>query len=291
MTGEAIALIGSPVKDSISPAMHRAAFRAAGLDLEYVAEEVRAAELPEVFPRLRRSFMGLNVTRPLKEAILPFLDQFSPQAAEAGSVNTVEFTGDVAAGHSTDGPGFMAALARAGVGPFGSALILGTGGAARAVAFALVPEGTRVLVSGRNEEAGARLVSALRRRGPRSAAEFVSPDRVGGALADAELLVNATPRGGSSDPEAQPLPHEVRLTPELTVFDLVYRPRRTTLLKRAEAAGCRTVEGVEMLVEQGARSFSIWTGLPAPIEAMRVAGYDALEAPADALAEGRRGGR
>jgi shikimate dehydrogenase len=290
MTGGTISLIGSPVKDSISPAMHRAAFRAAGLDLEYVAVEVRAADLPHAFPRLRRSFVGLNVTRPLKEAIIPLLDELSPEAAESGSVNTVALSRE-AAGYSTDGSGFMAALARAGGGPFGSALILGTGGAARAVAFALVSEGAQLFISGRNEEAGAHLVSDLLRRGSRRAAEFLGPSRVGGALGDCELLVNATPLGDWSDPGAQPLPEDMPLPPGLMVFDLVYRPRRTAFLRRAEAAGCRTVEGVEMLVEQGARSFSIWTGLPAPIETMRAAADAALEAPAVTLADGRRTGR
>lgn len=270
-----IALIGDPVDRSPSPPMHRAAFENLGLAMDYVAVRVTRRDLLEAFPSLRKAFFGLNVTRPLKEAILPLLDIVSPEAAEAGSVNTVTFRKDGTEGYSTDGAGFLAALGRAGAGAPRRVLILGTGGAARAIAGALRKAGASVLVAGRNVEAGVRLARDLR------GVAFLPMDapHLAGALEDAEVLVNATPVGSEPNTRACPLPKKVELRPGLTVFDLVYRPRLTVLLIRAEAAGCRVVEGIEMLVEQAAASFAIWTGLPAPVEIMRRAAHGALDEP------------
>lgn len=277
------ALIGDPVEGSASPAMHRAAFEAGGIAAEYTALHVAREELPETFPGLRESFDGLNVTIPLKEAILPLLDEVAPEADRAGSVNTVALEDGRAVGHSTDGPGFLAALEGAGTDAPGRVLILGTGGAARAVAAELLERGGAVTVAGRNAEAGARLARDL-------GIHHLHPERTGLAEAvdAADLLVNATPIGGPGHEDASPLPDEVSLRRELTVFDLVYRPRRTILLERARAAGCRTIEGVEMLIEQGARSFEIWTGENAAVEAMRAAALAALEETAPAQARGGR---
>jgi shikimate dehydrogenase len=195
-------------------------------------------------------------------------------------VNTVVFSEGYAVGHSTDGAGFLAALRRAGMGRVGRAVVLGTGGAARAVAAALADEGTAVLVMGRNRGAGHRLAADLARdSGPPGTIAFAlaDPGAIARALPAANLLVNATSVGGWPEAATSPLPRDVRLEPPLSVVDLVYRPRRTVLLARAASAGCTVVEGVEMLIEQGARSFEIWTGRPAPVEAMRAAAYRALE--------------
>jgi shikimate dehydrogenase len=260
-----LALIGDSVSHSVSPAMMRVAIEVGGLDLTYEAVRVPAAALRGTWSSLVTRFAGMNVTAPLKEAVVPLVAALSPEAAEARSVNTVVLRSGRAEGHSTDGAGFAAALDRAGVTPI-RAVVLGTGGAARAVTAALRRGGTEVVVSGRNTV----------RRPEDLGARFVPPSAVAGELPEADLLVNATPVHG--DPG--PLPADAPMHPDLTVFDLVYRPRRTALLSRAEAAGCRTIEGVEMLVEQGARSFTLWTGLPAPAGAMRDAALRALAAPA-----------
>lgn len=269
MGAERFALIGDPVAGSVSPAMQRAAFRAAGLDHDYVAVRVPARELEARWPDLAASCRGLNVTIPHKERVVPLLDEISPEAARIGSVNTVVLRDGRAEGHSTDGAGFMAALRRAGLGPHRRAVILGSGGAARAVAAALRAERTAVVVAGRTPARTRRLAEDL---GVEAVA--LEPGPLREALADADLLVNATPLGGR--PKETPLPVGVAIPPGATVFDLVYRPRRTALLARAEARGCAVVEGVEMLVEQGALSFEIWTGAPAPVEAMREAALRAL---------------
>lgn len=261
-----IALIGDPVAKSPSPAMHRAAFAAARLEVDYVADRISADELGAAFERLRTAYAGLNVTRPHKEAIVPLLDQVRGTASETRSVNTVTMTDGQAIGDSTDGAGFLAALDRSGAPSPERALILGAGGSARAVAAALRSRGTAVTVAARN--------LAKTRGLPASAVAFEA-EPVREALHAADLLVNATPLGDRS-----PMLDWVRLPRGLTVFDLVYAPRSTALLAAAREAGCRTVEGIEMLVEQGARSFEIWTGIPAPIAVMREAALSALEARA-----------
>ena len=269
----AVALVGDPVADSVSPAIHSAAFRATGLELDYLAVRVAREQLVEAWPGLSARFIGLNVTRPLKEAILPLLDVLAPQAAEAGSVNTVVFRQGAAEGHSTDGEGFLGALRRARTRVARVATILGTGGAARAVTHVLRREGTSVFVSGRNGDAGRRLSNAF-------AATFVPLERgaLAMALTQSDLLVNCTPLGARPNSLSSPLPPGVPLHRDLLVFDLVYRPRRTRLLAQARAGECHTIEGIEMLIEQAGRSFQLWTGIAAPLEVMRDAAYHALDA-------------
>ncbi|HEV3475287.1 MAG TPA: shikimate dehydrogenase [Actinomycetota bacterium] len=267
-----IVLIGDPVAESVSPAMHRAAFVAEGLEIDYQALQIPPGRLAMAFPRLRRKHLGMNVTRPFKEEVIPLLDDLSDEARRAGSVNTIELRRGRAIGHSTDVPGFLAALERAGTPLPNRAVILGTGGAARAVVAALRGIGAAVMVSGRNASASARLAAQMG-----GTALAPTAPAIGGALAEADLLVNATPVGGGPNGRGSPLPGGVSLHPGLTVCDLVYRPRRTSLLSTARAAGCRTVEGIEMLIEQGARSFQIWLERRPPIEVMRQAAYRALE--------------
>ncbi len=262
-----IALIGDPVGHSPSPAMHRAAFNALDLDMDYVVERVTLEELPRVFDGLRGRHAGLNVTIPLKEAIVPLLDEVRGTAAATGSVNTVTFTDGRAIGDSTDGEGFMAALRRAQRPLPRRALILGAGGAARAVGAALRSSGADVTIAARDPERAAAAAQAVDGRSIAGDA-----DAMLAALPEVDLLVNATPIGDRS-----PLPPNVGLHSDLTVFDLVYRPRVTPLLAAARVLGCRTVEGVEMLVEQGARSFEVWTGLRPPVEVMRDAALAHLE--------------
>ena len=275
MSPPCIALIGDPVARSLSPKMQRAAFRAMGLDWRYEAITVRSDQLDRTWRRLRESgdCSGLNVTIPHKERIIGLLDRLDGAARRAGSVNTVLLDGGAAVGLSTDGDGFLAALRAADPGPHRRAVLLGTGGAARAVAAALHDAESEVTVLGRNERAGARLSADLGVRFLRWTGDAGLIRRV---LHAADLLLNATPVG-AGDPTASLLPPDVELDPALTVVDLVYRPRRTALLRTAQERGCTTVEGIEMLIEQGGLSFTAWTGLDAPISEMRAAAYAALD--------------
>jgi shikimate dehydrogenase len=288
MSGRMFAVVGDPVAHSVSPPMQRAAFAAAGIDADYVAERVPEGALPEAWGSLRDRFAGWNITRPHKEAALRLVDRVAPEAAACGSVNTVVPEDGGLTGHSTDGAGFLDALARARTEPVGLALLIGTGGAARAVAAALAGSGAAVRLVGRNEAAGRSVAADLSAGGARVAFDG-GPDRLAEALTGTDLIVNATPMGDPSMPGSSPIPDDVALgslSPRPTVADLVYWPRRTPLLERAAAEGCVIVEGIEMLIGQGARSFELWTGRPAPLGAMRDAAYRALEERA-ALAGGR----
>jgi shikimate dehydrogenase len=275
-----VALIGDPVTHSVSPAMQRAAFRHLGLGLEYEAIRVPATNLPSVFPELRLRTVGLNVTAPLKEAVLALLDRVDPLAAAIRSANTVSFSEGIAWGTSTDGPGFSAALSEVVAGSIGSALVLGAGGAARAVAAEMLRSGTRVVLAARSAERGAAAVEVLREAMGSTEVELrtVPWDRatLEPEVGVADLLVNATPLGGPEAPRS-PLPDGVELHSGQVVFDLVSRPRRTPLLLHAAEHGCCVVEGVEMLVHQGVASLREWTGLDAPVDVMRRAALEALE--------------
>lgn len=266
-----IALIGDPVSASVSPAMQNAAFRALGLPFEYEALRVPRGELAALFGSLRERFVGLNVTIPHKEEAARLVDILEPASRASGSVNTVLFRHDRAIGDSTDGRGFLRALRQGAPGrELRSALIVGTGGAARAVAAALAGEGLTVRVSGRNAKGALRLAHDV------AGVEAVPVDELDAALDDTDLLVSAVPASAWEDGSST-LPLGVPLGPGLVVFDLAYRPRRTPLLERAIAEGSTAIEGIEMLVEQGALSFLLWTGVEPPRGAMREAAYDALE--------------
>jgi shikimate dehydrogenase len=279
-SARSFAVIGDPVAHSVSPPMQRAAFAAAGIEATYVAERVSLDSLAAAWPELSQRLEGWNVTRPLKEPALGLVDRLAPEAAACGSVNTVVLDEDRrTTGHSTDGDGFLAGLARVRPRPIGRALILGTGGATRAVAAALSGAGARVELVGRNRESGEAVAADLAARGA-TVAYAGPPDGLSALLPGADLVVNATPVGDPSMPGRSPIPDDVELDalePRPVVYDLVYRPRRTPLLAAAAAAGCPTVEGIEMLIEQGARSFELWTGVPAPVDEMRAAAYRALD--------------
>jgi shikimate dehydrogenase len=282
------AVIGDPVGHSVSPPMQQAAFRSSGIDADYVALRVGADDLPSAWIELCSDFEGLNVTRPLKQIAAGLVDDVAPSATASGTVNTVVRAGGRVVGESTDGEGFLAALRRVRPEPVDRAVILGTGGATRAVAAALAANGSRVQIVGRNGSAGERLADDLTSRlptgAPGSIAHAGGPDLLAALLPGTDLLVNATPMGDPSLPDAFPLPDDVRLDaldPPPVVFDLIYRPRRTALLRRAATGGCPVVEGIEMLIEQGARSFELWTGAHAPVDVMRRAAFDALDAGSD----------
>ncbi len=275
---EQLALIGAPVHHSPSPAMHQAAFSALGLDWHYSAIEVAAGGLPAIWPELRARLLGANITTPHKEAAAQLVDQASPEARAVRSVNTVVFGGDEVFGATTDGTGFMRALAEAGHARPRAALILGSGGAARAVAGALLAAFCRVTLAARNRARAEAAASQLSDGGD-AAISVISLDHhwISETVEKCDLLVNATTVGSSPHPEACPLPTEVPLHPGLTVFDLVYGREPTELLRRAGRAGCRTIPGVEMLVHQAAQSLEIWSGLRPPIEIMREAATLHLE--------------
>jgi shikimate dehydrogenase len=256
-------VIGWPVRHSRSPAIHNAAYRALGLDWRYVAFPVPPGAVPAALAGVRAlGIEGLSVTMPHKGAAAAAVDRLSADAAALGAVNSVHRDGDLLVGDNTDGGGFVDSLLAEGVDPAGRrCVVLGAGGAARAVIRALARAGADEVVVINRDARRAAIAAAL--AGPQG--------RVGdaSALEDADLLVQATPVGMGDDAalaiDPAPLPaHAV-------VADLVYHPRRTPLLGAAEDRGLRTVGGIGMLVHQAARQLEAWTGQRPPIDAMAAA--------------------
>lgn len=272
------AVIGSPVAHSRSPAIHEAAFRAVGLPWRYLAVEVPAGGAATALAAARvLGLRGLSVTMPLKEEAAALVDELEGPAAQLGAVNCVTPRGDRLIGANTDGPGFLDALAEAGVDVAGRrCMVLGAGGAARAVVLAMAGAGAaEVAVAGRTPE---RVVAAAAVAGARG--------RIGAAAdaAGADVVVNATPVGmaGRTATGLGALPLDpALLRPGQVVADLVYEPLETALLAAARAAGATPVGGLGMLVHQAAHAFRRWTGLEPPVAVMAAAA-SAFPAPVDA---------
>ena len=263
-TTQLAAVIGHPVRHSLSPAIHNAAFGRLGLDWVYVAFDV-APDQGEAAVRamVPLGISGLSVTMPHKDAAAAAVDELTPAAATLGAVNCVVNHDGRLIGHNTDGDGFVAALrTRHHVDPAGmSCVVLGAGGAARSVVLAL-------------SEAGAREVVVVNRTPSRGeeAASLAGPvGRVGDAadIAHADLVVNGTPVGMGASIADEALPLDVALLhPRQVVADLVVHPLRTRLLDEAESRGATVVPGLGMLVHQAALAFTLWTGQAAPLDAM-----------------------
>jgi len=277
-------LIGFPVAHSLSPRMQQAAFDAIGIEARYTLWETPAASLTARIAALRSpEILGANVTIPHKTAALALIDVCDPLAASVGALNTIVNRDGRLIGYNTDVPGFIRALAEEASHLFEApteqkrAVIVGCGGAARAAAVGLLEQGFKeITLLGRNGAHLEALQHHLQQRkapGETGAAihtrQFDDSD-LSSLLAGACLLVNATPVGlHESD---APLPIEVAALPASTVvMDLIFNPRETPLLRAVQERGCQTINGLSMLLYQGALAFSCWTGMDAPVEAMRKA--------------------
>ncbi len=252
--------------------MHNAALAALGLDWCYVPLHVRPEHLEAALAGLiALGFVGANVTIPHKERVAELVGELSPTARAVGAVNTLVVRGDTLYGDNTDAGGLLMALAEAGVNVAGrEVVVLGAGGSARAAVYALAQTASRVTVANRGLARAAALVTLLASQGraeleaiPLSEAEALAT-----RLAQAALLANTTSVGMEPRAEESPLPPGVPLHPGLAVLDLVYAPRQTLLLRQAAAQGCQTVEGLRVLIHQGALALECWTGRAAPLEVM-----------------------
>ncbi|MEJ5296789.1 MAG: shikimate dehydrogenase [Armatimonadota bacterium] len=269
-----LAVFGCPVEHSLSPAMHNAAIRALGLDLVYVPFRVEPARLRDAVAGVRAmGFLGVNLTIPLKEQAVSLVDGLSPGAARVGSVNTLWWKDGCLMGESTDGPGFISSLEEAGGLP-DTALVLGAGGSGRAVCFALAERGVRIILANRTPERARRLAEELGDANVRVIPMDVEALRE--ACREADLVVNCTSVGMSPNIGVSPLPPDA-LRAGQTVYDLVYNPPETRLLADARAAGARPINGVRMLVHQGAYSFRLWTGVDPPLNVMEAAVMEGLK--------------
>jgi len=258
-----IGLLGWPVGHSISPAMHNAAAAALGLDWAYVPLPVRPEALPSALGGLAAlGFRGVNVTVPHKTAVLPYLDAVYPVAQAIGAANTIAIGDGQLTGFNTDWSGFLADLEENEVDVRGrDCVVLGAGGAARAVVYALARNGARVTILARREEQAEQLAGDLSEGAPvpvaaGSLARVVEVVRA----ARRPLIVNATPLGmaGVGSAGLSPWP-DAPLPADAFVYDLLYNPPLTPLLRAARAAGCGHANGLGMLVNQAAEAFELWT--------------------------------
>ncbi|MEO8287408.1 MAG: shikimate dehydrogenase [Chloroflexota bacterium] len=264
-------LIGYPVGHSLSPAMHNAAFSELSLDYSYTLLPTPPDELDaRVRDCIKQDFAGWNITVPHKQAMLLYLDEMSDEVKATGACNTLRTDGGRLAGFNTDIAGFLRGLAEAGgIADGSNAVVLGAGGSARAVAWALAGAGHNVTVMSRRAEQANEVAALLSGGDGAITSAAFDTATMRRQLQDASLLVNCTPAGMSPNTDSTPLPEDVQLHPGLLVYDLVYKPRPTRLLTEARAAGCRTQDGLAMLVGQGAEAFKLWTGMEPSIETMR----------------------
>jgi shikimate dehydrogenase len=264
-----VGVIGWPIEHSLSPAMHNAAFAALGMtdwwyDKYAIPPDIVRHSLKEF---RSHEFIGLNVTVPHKQAVMPYVK--SDAVAKAiGAVNTIDFRRNT--GTNTDAQGFMDDLAAHEIAVAGKrVLVLGAGGAARAAVYGLAQAGADIVLVNRTPDRAQHLLAELKAPG-----QAVTIGEAAGMSFD--VLVNATSVGMSPDVDASPWPDDLPFPHGIPVYDMVYRPAQTKLMAQAERAGCQAVNGAGMLVRQGAAAFALWTGVQPPVDVMMQAVLGAL---------------
>ncbi len=265
-------LIGHNVEYSLSPEIHNAAFQALGIRAVYIVLSIPPPILPDLISSFKRiGVSGFNITIPHKESIIPLLDKVDALATKTGAVNTVISKGRKLYGYNTDVYGVLRPLQSRGVNiKKSTALIIGGGGTARACATALASNGCKeITILNRDARRAGRLATSVQKtfhiKCHHSALNKLSASK---AIEACNLVFNATPVGGRNLEDATPIPTN-KLTEGHVVFDAVYRPYKTKLVELAEKKGSVTIPGFEMLLEQGAASFKLWTGMDAPKDVMR----------------------
>lgn len=265
-------VIGNPVEHSLSPAIHNAAFQKLGLNFVYLAFRVEA--IGDAIKGLRAlgNFRGASVTIPHKVAAVPFLDAIEPTARHIGAINTIVAVGETLTGYNTDAIGALRALRDGGVDLKGQHVVmLGSGGAARAIAFSLVAEAgiDRLTILGIDSQERTALAQDLQSKTGMAVRESsLYEGTLREILPDTHVLIHCTPRGMSPNVHETSVPAAL-LHAGLTVMDIVYNPRDTQLLKDAKAVGCRVIPGLEMFLHQASAQFELWTNQVAPTDVMR----------------------
>jgi shikimate dehydrogenase len=285
-----LGLTGWPVVHSYSAKLHAAAFKAVGVEGEYSLYPVGEGDghgLEVLLGRLRSDeLQGLNVTLPYKEAVIPLLDELTPTARAVGAVNTISVRDGRLIGHNTDVPGFLLDLRKVFALPQKAgrkdcvlslvnknALVLGSGGSARGVVFALLDQGWEVTVAARNKTRSEKLIAQFPKFVAQISGIEYHPTALRASLAGRSLIVNTTPVGMFPDVESSPWPESLSFLSNTAVYDLVYNPPETLFVRQARASGLCAENGIGMLVEQAALAFEIWTG-ESP---SRLAMFSALE--------------
>lgn len=270
-------LLGSPVSHSISPMMHNEAFRQLGLDYRYLAFDVGTKKLAAAVEGLKAmGARGFNLTMPDKNEMCALCDHLSQASQIGGAVNTVVNDGGVLTGYTTDGIGFMRSVKEAGQQIIGKKMtILGAGGAASAILVQAALDGVaEITVFNRRGGTFAKAETIAERLSEHTSCkislyDYSDPDILRRELEESVILVNATSVGMAPHTEESLITDADMLHKDLFVFDIIYNPEETLLLKMAKAAGCRTENGLNMLLYQGAASFELWTGQQMPVEIVK----------------------
>ena len=268
---ELTGVFGDPVDGNPTGVMEEAAYDACGLNYRYITVKVTPDGFPDAIRAVRALHMkGVNLTMPHKISVLPYLDELSEAASIIGAVNTVVVREDgTLFGENTDGKGFVEALLRHGESPSGkNIVVLGAGGAARAIAVECALAGAAFVTIVNRTFSRARELADLIVSGTGAGANALAWDKGQNIPAGTDILINATSIGLMRDRENRPDINYETITPEMTVSDVVFNPSETLFLKSAAARGAKTINGLGMLACQGARNFTLWTGMEAPLDVM-----------------------
>ena len=269
-----LGLIGYPVSHSLSPRIQNAALQACGLEGNYSLFLIQPGDkqgLADLLARVRSGeITGLNVTIPHKQNVIPLLDELTPTAKAIGAVNVISLREGKLIGDNTDASGFLSDLKKSFATEIqrhgdSKALVLGAGGSARSVVYALANDGWKVTTMARRLQQAEQLVSSFPNYGIRTMEYSEIP------LSTFQLLVNTTPIGMTPNTDESPLPENITLPKDLFIYDLIYNPRETKLVGKARLQGLHATTGLGMLIEQAALSFELWTGQNPPRQAMYAA--------------------
>lgn len=275
-SAQKLAVIGDPIAHSLSPALQNFLIRHFALPFNYEAMQIRQNDLPEMMQRLRRGeFRGINVTLPHKQTVLSFLDELDTTAAKIGAVNTIVVEEGRLIGYNTDVRGFLRCLETAGIAIANrKAFVLGAGGAARAVIFALLQANVEpIIVCNRSAERAATLFAAFANHAPNQLQYVPWPKRADWIKKNAvHLLINTTRVGMYPHDDESPLPAHV-FAAQMAVIDLVYNPVQTKFLRTANSAGAKIVNGLGMLIDQGVAAMELWCGKQLEVDEI----YSSLE--------------
>jgi shikimate dehydrogenase len=271
-------IIGDPVDHTISPGMHNAAFKETGLDFIYVPFRVKKEYLADAIKSLKAlNIRGLNVTLPHKVNAMAYMDEIDDLARYTGAINTIVNQDGYLKGYNTDASGFIKALAAEKVQPEGkNVIVIGAGGASRAISFILADKGANLTILNRHPETAQKLADRLSGLFRKNIyALELNSQNLEAVLDQAHLLVNTTSVGMYPESDVSPVPSSL-IRPGTVVFDIIYNPLKTHLLAGAEKQGAKIIGGIEMLVQQGAAAFELWTGQQAPARTMKKAGLKAM---------------
>lgn len=261
-----VGIIGNPVEHSMSPVMHNAAFKYLNLDYVYVPFLVENLE-DAVIGASALNIKGLNITIPYKKEVIKYIDKIDESAELIGAVNTIKFDKGHIKGFNTDGIGAVKAIEEISSIKDKNVIILGAGGAARAIAFQILIDGAKsLIIANRTPENAIKLQNDIKEKLDVDVKTLNFGLQLEDEIKDADILINTTPIGMYPHANQKPLVKASTMHPNLIVNDIVYNPLKTGLLKEAEKAGARPVSGIKMLIYQGMKSFEIWTGVYPPFK-------------------------